>query len=257
MIVSTDEALELMKEKDLQPVSDIWHYSFNIEQYYEYFDFLQDDHASFLIAPKKLHQWAPLPIFTNKPDDENLTRAWKGTNRFWFCRLTTFDDFLNRRSTMSRMPRKHFPTLQTFPKKDAYLQGKLSIEFLDIPTFQEIYDNLKREEHISGKEVLDSLFRSNIGTPHDWFKMMTLEVKKSIVGVGLLVDDGRSQSLINLATIIDLNRYGLYMLTLWIKECCAVRYKSVDAGISGTYGIYKDQIFIDSVFERLPYKINL
>jgi hypothetical protein len=148
---------------------------------------------------------------------------------------------------MSRQPRKHFPTEQTFAKKDGELQGSLTITGLKPRQFKNCYDRLRRPKHHSGDTVLSILQNSNPDTPPEWFKMMVLEVKGDCAGIGLMVDDGRSQSLINLSSIYDHNRYGLYMLSLWIKECCKQGKSTVDAGLTPNYGTYKNQIFLDSV----------
>lgn len=243
MKISIAEAQSIIAQHDLHPPQRLWHYSFNIEKFYDHMFLVSDGKYIRLQAPRQLHQWAPLPIFTNK----HLDSIGASSSPFWICRLSTFDEFLLRRSLQSSKPRKHFPTLQTFEKKDLALNGRLVISNLETNSFIEIYDSLRRSTHLSGSETLSVFFRSNIGVPKEWFKMMTLTTSDSITGIGLLVDDGVSQSLINLASIIDKNRYGLYMLSLWTKECCQMGRKFIDAGISGTYGIYKNQIFLDSI----------
>lgn len=198
----------------------------------------------YLSAPGKINQWAPQPIFSSV--EIALPDRVPGYNPFWFCKLTTFEDFLERRSLSSKKPRKHFPTRQTFQKWDSNLGGRLSVCNLEENTFREAYERLRRPAHLNASETLNIFYRSNGSTPRNWFRMIILFLGDDIVGIGLTVDDGRSQSLVNLASVIDRNRLGLYMLTLWIKDCCLLNRQSVDAGISGTYGIYKDQLFLDS-----------
>lgn len=242
--ISIDEAWKVITTKNLVPIGGLWHYSFNVEHFFPYMLLKEKDGATFLYAPGAINQWAPLPVFTDALI--SLPDRMAGRNPFWFCRLSTFNDFLDRRSALSRNPRKHFPTRQTFQKKDVKLQGQLFVNDLNENSFREIYERLRRPEHLNASETLNVFYRSNVSTPRHWFKMITLSIGGSIVGIGLIVDDGRSQSLVNLASVIDSNRLGLYMLTLWIQDCCFSSKQSVDAGISGTYGIYKDQLFLDS-----------
>lgn len=243
MRLSLRDAFTVIEEQQLKPPCHLWHYSFNIEYFFNDFTLASNGKHVRLQALQPLHQWAPLPIFTNYP----LTSKSAPQNPFWVCRLSTFNEFLLRRSLQSHKPRKHFPTLQTFEKKDLALNGSLVIEDLHTNYFMEAYNSLKRPEHLGGSEVLDIASRTNLGLPPSWFKTISLVVNHQVVGIGLVIDDGKSQSLVNLASRIDKYRFGLYMLTLWIRECCHRNYNTVDAGISGTYGVYKNQIFLDSV----------
>ena len=246
MRLTIREALEVIDQHNLRPPLSLWHYSFNIEYFFDHMHLVSDGKLIHLQAPCSLNQWSPKPIFVNK----FLKPVESNGNPFWVCRLSSFNEFLLRRSLQSKKPRKHFPTLQTFEKKDLALKGSVVIDKIESNFFIEIYDLLKRPEHLSGSEVLSILHRVNIGLPFSWIKTLTLYVNESPVGIGLIIDDGKSQSLNNLASKIDANRFGLYMLSLWIRECCNLNYKTVDAGISGTYGIYKNQIFLDSVVWR-------
>jgi hypothetical protein len=203
------------------------------------------DKKVYLYAPNLIHQWSPLPIFTNDSSIELPDRK-VGQNPFWFCRLTTFEDFLDRRSILSKKPNKHFPTRQTFKKKDEKLHGCLSITIFNDFIFKEIYDKLRRQSHSNGNEFINGIRQPYSKIPPQWFKMMTLTVDGNVIGIGSMIDDGISQSLWGLASVINKDRIGLYMLTLWIKYCCLNGKKSIDSSISGTYGIYKDQLFLDS-----------
>lgn len=242
--ITVVEARKLIEQEGLKPADNLWHYSFNINIFYSYMMLEESNGKIALYAPGKVNQWTPLPIFTNF--NVKFPTRIEGHLPFWFCRLTTFEDFLKRRSVLSKKPRKHFPTLQTFKRKDVQLKGSLTIDALDENLFINYYDKLRRPEHLNGAETLAVFYRTNLNLPSSWQRMMTLDVHGNVVGVGLIVDDGVSHSLVNLASVLDSNRFGLYMLTLWIKDCCEKGKTCVDAGVSGTYGVYKSQLFLDA-----------
>lgn len=153
---------------------------------------------------------------------------------FWFLHLTTFNDFLSRRSEISHKPKKHFPTMETYKKPE----HELIYRDYDFNEFANIYDKLRRGNHKSAKAM-----KKEIRVDAKWCRIATY----GNTGVCWLADDGRSASLINLASVIDNTGVGLTMLVEVVRYLCESGYKSFDAGVSGYYGGYKNKIFLDSI----------
>jgi hypothetical protein len=225
-IITIPQSREIIEREGLKPL--LWHYSYNLEHFYDHM--VYEDGCIF--AETRVNQWSPIPTFIKNP--------------FWVCKLTTFEDYLKRRDKVSRYPDRNFPTTTTFWKKDKQLKGELLINRLDEETFITTYNELRRPDHMEGKELLNYIWKMNVGLPREWLKMMILK-SDGIKAIGLIIDDDISNHLYNMASIIDKNGWGLYMITLWIKDCCERGIKFVDAGVSGTYGHYKDVIYLDTV----------
>jgi len=238
--MNIDEAKKTIKELNLTPIMGIWHYSFNFEHFYDQMNF--DDGKIF--ADRPVNQWSPRPIFTNKKVD----RAGKipGKKPFWMCELTTFDGFLKRRDKLSKRGKSHFPTTKSFARKDSLLEGKLVTKNFDKDYFIGVYDSLLRPGHMIGIDLVNNLHKNNKGLPEAWLKTIELDAG-GVKAIGLIIDDHKSNSLFNLASVLDKNSWGLYLLALWIKDCCERGIKFVDCGISETYGYYKDAFFLDTV----------
>ena len=62
-----------------------------------------------------------------------------------------------------------------------------------------------------------------------------------------MIEDGRSCSGINLASVKDKHSYGKLLAVEVIKSLCERGYFSFDCGISESYGGYKVDIFLDVV----------
>ena len=183
----------------------IWHYSFN--------------------DGIKKNKWCP----------DRDGKIPKGKT-FWYLKLTTFRDFLERRSESSSKPKKHFPTLETYKKID----GKYVLEYsaFERGLFVERYNALKRNGHHGAESML-----KDVGHDEKWYRLALLGSD----GICWLGDDGKSASLLNLASIIDGRGIGKIMLTELVKYLCDHSYTSFDAGVSGDYGGYKKSIFLDSI----------
>jgi len=188
-------------------MNDIWHYSFNAE--------LKDNR----------NKWCPV-------QGGEIPQG----KTFWFLRLTTFEDFLKRRSEVSGNPKKHFPTLETYAKLTC--ERILKYEPFDRTRFIDMYNRLKRGKHHSAKSML-----KDIALPEKWYRLATLNND----GICWLADDGISASLLNLASAIDSRGIGKIMLVELVRYLCEHGYKYFDAGISGDYGGYKKRIFLDSI----------
>jgi hypothetical protein len=113
--------------------------------------------------------------------------------------------------------------------------------------FYEHYNALKNPEHYNGKKIYEILISNNPGLPEEWIKISTLKHDEKIVAIFLIIDDGISISLFNLATKRSKLSFGLVLCTDIIDYYCKIGYRSFDAGISGRYGIYKDKIFLHSM----------
>lgn len=240
MKININEAKKTIKQLNLSPIMNIWHYSFNFEYFYDSMNF---DGTS-VYADRHINHWSPRPIFTNKKIDR-VGRV-EGRNPYWMCELTTFDEYLKRRDSISKRKKSHFPTTKSFHNKHSHLNGELITMDFNKAYFIKIYDKLLRDGHMVGSDLVDSFYNNNKGIPEKWIKMIELHAN-GIKAVALIIDDGKSNSLFNLASILDENSWGLYMLSLWIKDCCERGIKFVDCGISGTYGYYKDAFFLDAV----------
>ena len=110
------EANGVIASAGLTPIRDSWHYSHDIERFYSEM-FLYEDGAHVYVYQKTaIHEWAPIPVFSN---DASLSRIFATAGKdgqFWFVRLGAFEAFLQRRSRLSADPRHNFPSVQTYQK---------------------------------------------------------------------------------------------------------------------------------------------
>jgi hypothetical protein len=174
--------------------------------------------------------------FRNKwcPELRDGTAYVPSGKTFWYLKLTTFEGFLKRRSEASRNPKKHFPSIETYRKPE----HELIYKPYDFNEFACIYDKLKRPEHKSAHKM-----KKEVKIDGALCRMAMYGTE----GICWIVDDGRSASLINLASVIDNRGVGIVMLVELVKYLCENGYKSFDAGVSGYYGGYKHKVFLDSI----------
>ena len=165
---------------------------------------------------------------------------------FWFLRITTLEDFLERRSKSSNKPKKHFPTTETYLKTKNKINCDLDIVDFDESFFIYHYNKIKRNDYLDASSIVANLKRSYPDLPQSWIKLAYLKKDSNILAIALLVDDGKSISLENIAAERSSLSYGVYVCTEIIKYCSDNKYYSFDAGVSGIYGVYKSKIFIDS-----------
>jgi hypothetical protein len=217
------------------PLFNTWHYSYNIEVFYD--TMLYDGIR--VCAEKPINKWSPLPVFEKTSEGD-------GDRLFWFLHLTTFEEFLRRRSANSGNPKKHFPTLETYEKIMEKVGGFLSIDSYDKKSFIEDYNLLRRKEHMDGRELIKVFWDTNEKFPIEWLKVARLITDK-VVAIYLIADDDKSFSDLNSASILDKNGYCMYGLVKIIEHLCNKHYYSFDCGISGDYGGYKRKIFLDRV----------
>ena len=87
---------------------------------------------------------------------------------------------------------------------------------------------------------------ANPAVPREWFHVYAISAPgdDTIRGVLLTIEDGRSAALLNLAN--DRN-YGLIMIVEAMRFMADLGYSSVNMGVSGFYGHYKDNVMLDTL----------
>lgn len=249
--VDVREALALIAQHNLATVRDSWHYSWNLEYFYEELHVYERGDRLYVFHDTPINEWSPAPLFSNDINID-MVIAKKGKNcPFWFLKLATFDAFLDRRTAISRRPRRNFPTRQSYPRVKRRLRCRLEsfplIENSDL--FVNWYDLLKDAKyHHSGAKCFADAIKNNFRAPRDWFKFYALieEGSEACKCVSLVIEDGRSCSGINIASERrNSGGYGVLLDVEVVRTLCERRYYSYDSGISRRYGNSKDVIFLD------------
>lgn len=246
------EANRVIASAGLVPIQHSWHYSYDIERFYREM-FLYEDGAHVYVYQKTaIHEWAPIPVFSNDTSLSKIFATAGKDGRFWYVRLETFETFLERRSRLSANPRHNFPSAQTYRKYRR--KANCSLEQYRLVGHEQLftasYDHLKAPKYRhTGAQCLAGALASNPVTPKEWLIIYLLRENTTdvVMGVALAVDDGRSCSLINIASVLDSAGYGLYMHVAIIQDLCQRAYGSLDGGVSAAYGHYKDKIFLDAL----------
>jgi len=249
--ISVDEALSIIKSEGLLTVLGSWHYSWNLKQFYDELFVYRSQGRTYVFHDTPIHEWAPAPLFSNDETLQTLIgKKGKGCP-FWFLKLNGFEDFLQRRSNISRYPKKHFPSLRTYAQCSRKLKCRLERYnlFEHEELFKSWYSQLKDPWYNhSGEECIAGLLRDNARVPRNWFIFFALVEEESgeYKSVAVMADDGRSCSVINIAS----ERrggfgYGNFLHVEVIKHLCHENYYSFDAGVSAHYGDYKQKIFLD------------
>ncbi|RAP32046.1 hypothetical protein DID75_05445 [Candidatus Marinamargulisbacteria bacterium SCGC AG-410-N11] len=259
--ISLEKALELIDQLNLKPYFELWHFTFNISYFYTNFKFIHIGKRYLLFPTTKLNQWSPFVIFSNFELSLEPLSKHNQHNPFWFYKLSTFENFLTRRSNESHKPKKHFPSLETYPK----LQKKLDVSFdiinFSIDNFTMYYDNLKRPDHDSATTIMSILLKNYPGLTQNWLRLALLKQDNNVLAIALIIDDGKSISLQNIASKMSSHGYGVFLCVEILKYYSSKQYYSFDAGISAQYGCYKNKIFLDSVYttplNNLPYSFKL
>ena len=161
-------------------------------------------------------------------------------------KTVSFNDFLERRSKNSSKPKKHFPTLESYEKYKSKINGDVIFDEFSKDFFFKNYNDLKNPEHLSGEIILEMFYKNNPHINTKWLRTASLYHNNSIVAIGIIVDDGKSLNLENIAAKRDSLSFGVVLCTEIVKYCCENSYYSFDAGVSGLYGSYKGKIFLDS-----------
>ena len=174
-------------------------------------------------------------------------------NIFWFLRLNGLQNYLFRRSQIASKPSKHFPTEKTYHKVKTKINGITKIyDFNKGDFFTSNYNRLRNSNYLDGEQILKNLnnrYKNKI--PEKWIKTVALNCNNNVKAIALIIDDGHSVSLENIASERSSLSYGVFLCTQIIDFYSQLNYYSFDAGISKRYGVYKDKIFLDS------FKINL
>jgi hypothetical protein len=252
--VTGSKAMELIREEGLLPWRGLWHYSFDLERFHKRLGALYvGRRCRYLYGEKPLNQWSPRPLYCSPGWEETCRDVVQDeANPYWYLRLTTFEEFLDRRSAVSRKPKKHFPSKHTYSKHDRKYKARFRVLDLEDSEFVDAYDRLRRPDHLDGQGVCETLVSSSPGLPRDWMKVASLEIDGRTVAVSLLVDDGRSCSMVNLASELGPGSLGVYLAAKTVEHLCARGYESFDSGVSGAYGYYKKKIFLDTVSVSIP-----
>lgn len=247
------EALRIIALDNLKPASGAWHFSWDIERFCETMLLQTVGGALHVYAPRPLNEWAPVAHFTDSPKPVLLRTGKPEPLPYWFLRMTTFDAFLERRSALSSRPGDHFPSRETYPRAVERLGCHLEHMKLhgNEERFSRWYDELKDARY---KHTGDACWRGavahNPGVPQRWFTVSALieTATGACKAVQLAVSDHRSHSGVNIAAVRRSRfGYGVMLAVEEISRLCAAGMTSFDCGVSGSYGGYKTQIFLDAV----------
>jgi hypothetical protein len=252
--LAVDSAVRLIKQHKLGTVAESWHYSWNLEQFYDEMMIYEHRDRLYVFHDAPINEWSPAPLFSNDPMITAVLAKRGKDCPFWLLKLKTFDDFLARRSAGSSNPQKNFPSTRTYPK--LYRKLGCRLERFDIAgnegLFVRWYDELKdKKYHHSGAKCLSDAFQHSFRAPREWFKFYLLfeEESDSCKAVLLAIEDDQSSSGINIASLRkNGGGYGVFLDVEVIRSLCERNYQFYDSGISGYYGNSKDMIFLD----RLP-----
>jgi len=247
------EAVRIIALNNLKPACGVWHFSWDIERFCETMVLQAIDGVLHVYAPQPLNERAPVAHFTDSPDPVPLRTGKSEPLPYWFLRLTTFEDFLHRRSSESGRPGEHFPSRATYPRAVERLGCHLEHMKLhgNEERFSRWYDELKDARY---KHTGDACWRGAVahhpGVPQRWFNVSALieNTSGACKAVQLAISDHLSHSGINIAAARRSRfGYGVMLAVEEIKRLCSAGATSFDCGVSGNYGGYKKQIFLDAV----------
>ncbi len=263
--ISVGEAQQLIERENLQPAYGAWHYSFDLERYHASLLDLLPGRASALAhetpdgalvvrAKAPLHRWAPLPVFApagyapDLPLHNALTEGpTDRKERYWLLRLTSWEDFLARRSAMSNKPKWHFPSLESYARETEKYPAQFVVEPYDQGAFVRAYETLRRPNHITGQQVVQTFKKTTGKQALDLLQTAHLVHDGKKVATALFVDDGRSISAVNIASEIEKAGWGVRVFVELVRHYAERGYDSLDGGVSGSYGGYKKKIFLDTM----------
>jgi hypothetical protein len=258
ILMKPDEAFGFAAEHKLRIFRDIWHYTFNPVFQTQDFRLEKTDAGTVLYATEPHSQYDPLLIFASKGCGSHIRKLnavlaeydEKDKHEryiYWFLRTGTFNDFLSRRSQRSSSPKKHFPSLESYAKITASINGGLSITAFDRNDFAKCFDELKPPDHDSGKNVVEIFEKRNPAQAIELLKTAKIVHNGSVEAVAIAVDDGKSLTLENIAARRSSLGFGIILCTELVRYCCEKNYHSFNAAVSGVYGGYKHKIFLDSM----------
>jgi len=247
------EAARLIALNNLKPACGVWHFSWDIERFCETMMLQTIDGALHVYAPRPLNEWAPVAHFTDSPDPLPLRTSKPEPLPYWFLRLTTFEEFLDRRTAARACSGERFPSRVTYPRAVTRLGCHLEHMKLhgNEERFARWYDDLKdaRYKH-TGDECWRGAIAQNPGVPPRWFTVSALieNTSGACKAVQLAVSDHLSHSAMSIAAARRSRfGYGVMLAVEEIKRLCGTGAMSFDCGVSRNYGGYKKQIFLDAV----------
>lgn len=257
IIINPNEVKKVVGDYDLKVYKNIWHYSFNEMFWKNTFELNKTENGDIFLYSESHNQFSPLLVYTNNLVDvrilknNNLLDAYNihdesKRNIYWFLRINSFKDFLERRSKTSSKPKKHFPSLESYEKIRSKINSDILIQPLDKKYLYENYDKLKLEEHMTGEQLYNLFNKNNPDFNFEWMKTVSVIYENEITAIAIIIDDGKSINLENIAAKRDSLGFGIYLCTELVKYCSENNYFSFDAGVSGIYGNYKQKIFLDS-----------
>ena len=254
--ISLETAKLLIKQHDLKIYYDIYHFSFNIDLYSELLMYSENGFL-FIFPQKPFDHWSPLLVYTNSHYTPNLIKSFKNcilgpsdstcNVRYFWTSKGDFNNYLELRERHSNKPKKHFPTKSNYNNIANKLQHlEFNVINYDETIFYENYNKLKRDEHLLAEQIPIPEINK--------IKLCYLKDNNIMVAIGILVDDGKSITLLNLASCLKQLYmgvgYGFFMCVQLMKYYFDRNYVSFDLGISRVYGCYKNKLCIKK------YKIN-
>lgn len=247
--INTREARRIIETGNLATVESSWHYSWNIEKFFDSMILYERKGYTYLFHTEPYNIVSPAPFFSDDIQVNALISKSDNDLPFWYVKLANFDDFLNRRSEMSRQPGKNFPSRQTYARHARKMECRL--ERLPLVGNEEIlrehYTGWKlRKYNHTADDLIKDVTEFNRRIPRDWLFLYALRgnFENDCKGIFVTVEDGRSASLQNLA---DAGGFGLFMLVEGIKMFCKMNYISFDCGVTKPIGNYKSAIFLDPI----------
>ena len=265
--IPNNKVKDIIEKYQLTLYNSIWHYSFNEDLTLNDYFLKRSLNGDICLFSKPYNQWSPAPFFTNFHSRHNvrsnnlINDLYDRKNRkkrkiFWFLKTSTLNEFLEERTNSSSQPLKNFPTSKNYNKKRNKVNGSIEINNFDKSYYFNHFNSLKQKHFYNAETMYTTLINTNPGMPLEWIKTATLSHNDQIVAIFLIIDDGRSISLVNLASEKSQLSFGLILCTEIIKYCCEKNFYSFDTGVSGMYGIYKDKIFLHSRELNHPQKYN-
>jgi hypothetical protein len=249
-MVSAAEAQGIINSLGLVTVADSWHHSWNLETFWDSMFHAEIGRHTYVFNPGPSYlPSSPLPMFSNDP---GLDAVMGKTGRFgpyWYLRLGSFEDFLERRTHASGVPRNHFPTTYNYEK--TVQKSGLTLERAALrgneKFFVSQFTRYKPGKYnFTGYDAYKFYVEQNQRTPREWFFVYMLmdKVGGDCAGVALTIEDGRSVSVMNIATRPGA---GVLLLVEMTKILCAQGCGAMDGGVTPAYGSYKSMIFLDSL----------
>lgn len=258
--ISANEIERIISDHNLHIYYNIWHYSFNHRFLLDKFVFKKNKNGSIFLYAKPLNHHSPSLVYSNTNTinhDIILPNLINGSyepsnttdrNIFWFLKITSYPEFLERKPKKSP-----FPSIRTYEKTTKLINGETVIDSFRKDYFIKYYDQLKPPAHISGDQVVTAIKMNNPNLSDNFLKTATLLHNNEIVAISLIIDDGISISADNLAAQKTNLGFGIFLLNEILKYCSENNYYSYDAGVSGIYTGYKSRLFLDSK-EIISYK---